>query len=111
MTQTEYNFAPGNTREAGVKLAEGEWLCFADHDDEFIPDTLKRIKATIEKYGEKYCAIANFLEVDPNTGRTLSEMAVGTFIPTRTFAQWLDYLHHDIKPKVTMSDSLWKEQK
>lgn len=294
MTQTEYNFAPGNTREAGVKLAEGEWLCFADHDDEFIPDTLKRIKATIEKYGEKYCAIANFLEVDPNTGKTLSEMkrtrnwnhakfynldnlwkkynihfkkdllthediyissrvncalkdanndnplyidcfcykwmsrptsisrekygnytflevffkdylestgyayleafqnneipssyavdatigvlllsyfysesfivakpqnykrenfdaltdylitcketlginnefifnyaaankaefyednrkqsqmAVGTFIPTRTFAQWLDYLHHDIKPKVTMSDSLWKEQK
>ena len=73
MTQTEYNFAPGNTREAGVKLAEGEWLCFADHDDEFIPNTLKRIKATIEKYEEKYCAIANFLEVDPNTGKTLSE--------------------------------------
>ena len=74
MTETEYNFAPGNTREAGVKLAEGEWLCFADHDDEFIPDTLKRIKATINKYEEKYCAVANFLEVDPDTGKTLSEM-------------------------------------
>lgn len=74
MTETEYNFAPGNTREAGVKLAEGEWLCFADHDDEFIPDTLKKIKATIEEYGEKYCAVANFLEVDPNTRKVLSEM-------------------------------------
>ena len=74
ITETEYNFAPGNTREAGVKLAEGEWLCFADHDDEFIPDTLKKIKATIQKYGEKYCAVANFLEVDPDTRKILSEM-------------------------------------
>lgn len=74
VTKTEYNFAPGNTREQGTKLVEGEWLCFADHDDEFIPNTLKKIKATIEKYGEKYCAVANFLEVDPDTGKVLSEM-------------------------------------
>ena len=74
MTETEYNFAPGNTREAGTKLATGQWLCFADHDDEFVPDTLKTIKETIESYDEKYCAIANFYEIDYNTKKVLSEM-------------------------------------
>lgn len=74
ITQTDYNFAPGNTREAGTKLIKGQWLCFADHDDEFIPDTLKGIKNTIEKAGERYCAIADFLEVEPNSGRVIAEM-------------------------------------
>ena len=73
-TQTEYNFAPGNTREQGTKLVEGEWVCFADHDDEFVPNTLNTIKNTIEKYGEKYCAVANFYEVDPTTGNIINEM-------------------------------------
>ena len=45
--KTDYNFAPGNTREKGVSIAEGEWVCFADHDDEFIPETLKQIKEKI----------------------------------------------------------------
>lgn len=72
--QTDYNFAPGNTREKGVSIAEGEWLCFADHDDEFIPDTLGNIKDIIEEFGERYYAIANFYEVDPDTKSVLSEM-------------------------------------
>ena len=74
MVETEYNWAPGNTREAGAKVAEGQWLCFADHDDEFIPNTLKDIKAEIEKNNEQYFAIANFYEVDPETNTILSEM-------------------------------------
>lgn len=73
-TVTEYNYAPGNTREAGVKLATGEWLCFADHDDEFIPNTLSIIKQTIIENNEKYYAVANFLEVNPETRKVLSEM-------------------------------------
>ena len=75
--QTEYNFAPGNTRERGVSVAEGEWVCFADHDDEFIPDTLHTIKKEILRNNEKYYAIANFLEVNASTGETIREM-IGT---------------------------------
>ena len=72
--KTDYNFAPGNTREKGVSIAEGEWVLFADHDDEFIPNTLPIIKERILESNEKYYAIANFLEADPNTGLVLREM-------------------------------------
>lgn len=74
LTYTEYNWAPGNTREAGAKLASGQWICFADHDDEFIPDKLPIIKKEIEDHDEKYFAIANFYEVRPETGQIISEM-------------------------------------
>lgn len=66
-TQTDYNFAPGNTREKGVQYATGEWLAFADHDDLYIVDTLSQIKEIVQETGEKYYIISNFLEVDPNT--------------------------------------------
>jgi glycosyltransferase involved in cell wall biosynthesis len=66
-TQTDYNFAPGNTREKGVQYATGEWLAFADHDDLYIVDTLSQIKEIVQETGEKYYIISNFLEVDPTT--------------------------------------------
>jgi len=66
-TKTEYNFAPGNTREQGVKFATGEWIAFADHDDLYITDTLPQVKEYILEHDEKHYAIANFLEVDPVT--------------------------------------------
>jgi len=72
--QTDYNFAPGNTRERGVSIAKGEWIAFADHDDEFLSDTLLPIKNAILDKGEKYYAIANFLEVEPDSGKVLKEM-------------------------------------
>lgn len=72
--QTDYNYAPGNTRERGTTVAEGEWLCFADHDDEFVPNTLKDIKKTIIDSKEQYYAIANFYEVDPETKAVLHTM-------------------------------------
>jgi len=58
--QTDYNCCPGNTRERGSQYAEGEWLVFADHDDEFIADTLSGIKEQIIQSGEKYLCVANF---------------------------------------------------
>ena len=63
--KTDYNFAPGNTRERGVKEATGEWVAFADHDDLYIVDTLSQVKDAILKSGEKYYVISNFLEVEP----------------------------------------------
>ena len=65
--QTEYNFAPGNTRERGVKAVTGEWLAFADHDDVYIVDTLPQIKDIIQERGEKYYVISNFIEANPET--------------------------------------------
>ena len=66
-TKTPYNFAPGNTREQGVQFATGEWLAFADHDDLYIVDTLRSVKEYIIESGEKYYAIANFVEVNAAT--------------------------------------------
>lgn len=71
---TEYNFAPGNTRERGVSIAEGEWVAFADHDDVYIPGTLRQIKDIIVQSGEQYYAIANFIEANPDTGEVIREM-------------------------------------
>lgn len=71
--QTDYNFAPGNTRERGVQYATGEWVAFADHDDLYIIDTLPQIKDIIQESGEKYYVISNFLEVEPNTKQIIRQ--------------------------------------
>ena len=71
--QTDYNFGPGNTREKGISVVEGEWLCFADHDDEFIVNSLQEIKEKIILSGEKYYVVTKFYEVDPDTREVIKE--------------------------------------
>jgi glycosyltransferase involved in cell wall biosynthesis len=73
-TKTDYNFAPGNTREKGVSIAEGEWITIADHDDEFIENALPQVRDIIKNTGEQYYVITDFLEVEPNTGKLVREM-------------------------------------
>ena len=70
---TEYNFAPGNSRQKGVEIAEGQWLCFADHDDIFPDNSLSTVKAIITKTGQKYFAFADFEEVDLSTGKVIEK--------------------------------------
>ena len=70
--QTDYNFAPGNTRERGTKVAIGEWLCFADQDDKFIPDTLSKVKKAIIENKEEIYVVSNFLQVDPKTEEVIN---------------------------------------
>lgn len=72
--QTDYNFAPGNTREKGVSIAEGEWICFADHDDEFIPETLRIVKEMILESGEDQFVVTNFYEMNPSTREIIRTM-------------------------------------
>lgn len=50
---------PGNTRLAGLELATGEWICFADHDDMLERHALKKVKKYIAKTGEKNCLCTN----------------------------------------------------
>ena len=71
---TDYNFAPGNTREKGVSIAEGEWVTFADHDDEYIPDTFKEVKRRILESGEDQFVVTDFYEMDPDTREIIREM-------------------------------------
>lgn len=93
--QTDYNCTcPGNTREKGTQYAEGTWLVFADHDDEFIEDTLKPIKEEIIQSGEEYLCIANFYNKDPRTNKI-----VDTLIQTRNWCH----------AKFFNLDNLWKK--
>ncbi len=69
--QTDYNFAPGNTRERGAQYATGEWLAFADQDDKYVADTLPYIKQEILKNNEKYYVVSSFLEVNINTDEVI----------------------------------------
>ena len=64
VVNTDYNFAPGNTRERGASIAEGKWLAFADQDDFYIDDSLGPIMDIIEEANEQYLAIADFYEVE-----------------------------------------------
>lgn len=72
--KTDYNFAPGNTREKGVSIAEGEWISIADHDDEYIPGSLKKVKEQILANNEQFYAVGNFIERDYYTGNIIREM-------------------------------------
>lgn len=48
--KTDYNYCPGNTRQKGVEAAIGQWICFSDHDDQFILESLKKLKNVIEQH-------------------------------------------------------------
>lgn len=62
-TKTDYNFAPGNTRQKGTTIATGEWMAFMDQDDEYYPEVLPRVKAAIKNCGEDKYMVTDFNEV------------------------------------------------
>ena len=65
-TKTKYNCCPSNTREAGAQVATGQWICFSDHDDIFIEESLGELKRRInEGLDEKYCIYTSFYELKP----------------------------------------------
>ena len=64
-TKTEYNCCPGNTRQAGVDIATGQWLIFSDHDDEFFPDTLPKVRDDILKLECDTIYISKFVKTNP----------------------------------------------
>lgn len=62
-TKTDYNCCPGNTRQAGVNVATGQWLCFADHDDQFVQGALAAVKSEIQKNNVPYFYATHFVKI------------------------------------------------
>jgi glycosyltransferase involved in cell wall biosynthesis len=71
--QTDYNFGPGNTRQRGSEYAEGVWMTFADHDDQFVYDTFKDVKKAIVDNNEQFYVITNFVEMEKSTRNIINK--------------------------------------
>lgn len=72
--QTDYNFGPGNTRQKGLIIADGEWITFADHDDIYLPNAFTSVYDAIHDNNEKYMVTSNFIEYSVNENKILREM-------------------------------------
>ena len=105
-TKTAYNCCPGNTRQAGVDVATGEWLIFSDHDDAFFPDVLPKVRQEIEK---SHCDTAVFTKfVKTNKDRTAyKQMPSAGWTHGKIFNKdnfWDKYHFHYIKDLTSHED-------
>ena len=81
--KTDKHWGPGNTRQCGANIATGQWLCFADHDDVFVPSALAFVKQQIESCGEtRYCMCSfNKVDTEGNVIEAFSDVkAVSTWV-------------------------------
>lgn len=92
--QTDYNCCPGNTREKGISVAEGVWLAIADHDDEYIPNTLKLVKEKLLNNPGVVYGVGCFYQREPISNTIIKEH--------RFCANW----NH---AKFYNMDNLWKK--
>lgn len=105
-TKTEYNCCPGNTRQAGVNIATGEWLVFADHDDSFFPDSFQLVKEDILKNELNTMYISKFVKT--NKDRSIfKEMPTAGWTHGKFFNKdnfWDKYNFHYIKDLTSHED-------
>lgn len=66
----ELQHCPGNTRQAALEKASGDWLIFADHDDRFALKALDKYSNCIDKHPEAVIISSQFDEVSQD-GRVL----------------------------------------
>lgn len=77
--ETAYRFAPGNTRQVGTMIAQGQWICFADHDDTFYPRALRTVKDLIENSAEELFYVhGDFDKVSQDDLNNIVETFYGT---------------------------------
>lgn len=69
-TSTKYNCCPGNTRQAGVEAASGDWYTFADHDDAYYPRVFQEVEKVIKQHDPKV-VVSDFVEVDPRNDQVI----------------------------------------
>ncbi len=105
-TKTDYNCCPGNTRQKGVDIATGQWIVFADHDDQFVPNVFLKVKQQITRNECQSFLNTRFIkvgldgknyEMSPAAGWTH-----GKFFNLDNF--WKKYNFHFIKDMKTHQD-------
>lgn len=70
------NFGPGKPRNIGAAMAQGEWLCFLDSDDSWLPTKLQKQLAAYRRTGCRLISTNSFVLRDgaiasqPLLGRT-----------------------------------------
>lgn len=105
--QTDYNFAPGNTREKGVSIATGQWIAFADHDDIYLDDALIRVQRGLIEKGEDLFAFSDFDGIYPDgsfkkTYKCTLNWCHGKFYNLDNF--WKKYNLHFVKDLASHED-------
>ena len=96
--KTEYNCCPGNTRERGAQEATGQWLCFSDHDDIFIDESLGELKRRIDEgeIQEQYCIYTSFYELREDL------ITINKQVPASDSGGWTHGKFYNL-------DNFWKE--
>jgi glycosyltransferase involved in cell wall biosynthesis len=66
-----------NCRNIGIQMAKGDWICFLDSDDLFLPEKLQITFEQIRMHGDQCAAYTHGVRrFEDATGKTLSEMIV-----------------------------------
>lgn len=60
------NGGVSSARNRGIKEAKGEWICYIDADDYFLPEGLKTMVELAEKYNVKVAAGRFLIEIKKN---------------------------------------------
>ena len=72
----ENSGGPARPRNRGIALAQGEWICFLDHDDVWSPNKLSRVKDVIEANSVLDMIFHNEYHVD-DSGKVLRSVVSG----------------------------------
>ena len=61
--KTTKNLGPGMARQFGVDNADGDWVCFCDHDDAFKPNVFNKIRTIIRNNPSRNVIQTKFSEI------------------------------------------------
>lgn len=61
LVRHQENMGPGGARNTGIETARGRWIAELDADDQWAPQRLERLLATIEAVSDSYFVADNFL--------------------------------------------------
>ncbi|NCX96380.1 MAG: glycosyltransferase family 2 protein [Chitinophagia bacterium] len=99
-----------NCRNLGIKTASGEWVCFLDSDDLFLPHKLQGTAALIDKYAPACKAYFHASrDFEDGTGKTLTIREREPFAAPRDLLPELIHLNYITTSSVTINRALLVE--